>query len=135
MFPALAADQRVEPLLAEVTEVADLHSRATVTRAERVTAGLLGLGFAAFAAACASQAPSPHWKVSAIAVGLVAVYALAHRTKFEAATGSTVPTEPVLVALVFSVPIAAVPALVLAGLLLGGPWRSGPGGPRYQLLV
>jgi diguanylate cyclase (GGDEF)-like protein len=63
------------------------------------------------------------------------VYGLAHRTKFEATTGSTVPTEPVLVALLFAAPIASVPALVLAGLLLGGPWRDAPGCALHEFLV
>jgi diguanylate cyclase (GGDEF)-like protein len=130
-------DGVLEPLLAEVGEVTDLRTRdrEKVTRTDRLTAELLGTGFLVFVAACASQAPLPHWRAVAMALGLVAAYGIARRTEFVATTGSTVPTEPVLVALLFTTPMALVPALVLAGLLLGGALRNGPGGSLHQLMV
>jgi diguanylate cyclase (GGDEF)-like protein len=122
-------------LLAEVTEVGDLQSRATVSRPERATAAVMGTGFLAFAAVCATRVGRTSSEQVVVALALVIAYGLAHRTKFEAATGSTVPTEPVLVALLFTAPITAVPALVLGGLFLGGSWRAGAGGTFYQLQV
>jgi diguanylate cyclase (GGDEF)-like protein len=96
---------------------------------------VLGAGFVGFAVVCASQAQLAHWRTAAIVIALVVVYGAARRTEFVAATGSTVPTEPVLVALLFTAPIALVPALVLAGLLLGGVWTNSPGGTGHELLV
>jgi diguanylate cyclase (GGDEF)-like protein len=127
----------IEPLLEEVGEVANLRTRdpAALTPADRVTSWLLGGGFAAFAVACAALVHMPDWRTATIAAGLVVIYGLAHRTEFVAATGSTVPTEPVLVALLFSAPIGLVPVLVLIGLVLGGGFNNGPGGPVHRLLV
>ena len=135
MPPAPVGDPGLEPLIAEVTESADLRSRPKVTRRDEATAALLGSGFVAFAAICASRAVVHDLRTAVVAAALVVVYGLAHRTKFEATTGSTVPTEPVLVALLFVSPIASVPALVLAGLLLGSPWRDAPGGAVHEFFV
>ena len=38
-------------------------------------------------------------------------------------------------ALLFTTPMALAPSLVLAGLLLGGALRNGPGGARHGLMV
>ena len=53
------------------------------------------------------------------AVALTLLYALASRVEFESGVVSTVPTQLVLVPMLFLLPIAAVPLFVAAGLLLG----------------
>ncbi len=127
----------IDPLLAELGAVADIRSRKgpTLSRADWVTAASLGVGFVAFAAACAALAPAPGLRGAVVGGTLVVAYGLARRTEFVAPTGSTVPTEPVLIALLFSVPVGLVPALVLAGLVIGGTLRNRPGGPAHELLV
>jgi HD-GYP domain-containing protein (c-di-GMP phosphodiesterase class II) len=50
----------------------------------------------------------------------VACYAVASRIDFEIGTGSTVPTQLVLVPMLALLPVQYVPLCVLAGLLLGG---------------
>src|SRR6476619_545970 len=50
---------------------------------------------------------------------LVAGYAVASRIKFEVGTGFTVPTQLVLVPMLFLLPTPAVPLFVAAGNLLG----------------
>ena len=50
----------------------------------------------------------------------VASYALASRVDFEIGTGSTVPTQLVLVPMLALLPVQIVPLCVVAGLLLGG---------------
>jgi diguanylate cyclase (GGDEF)-like protein len=100
-----------------------------------LTAGLLGGSFMVFAAACASQGVFADWRRVALAAALVVVYGLAQRTVYNAPTGDTVPTEPVLVAMLFTLPIATVPALVLGGLLLGGGLRKGHAGVAHEVAV
>ena len=53
-----------------------------------------------------------------LAVLFVAVYALVSRVVFEIGTGSAIPTELVLVPMLFALPLGAVPAVVAAALVL-----------------
>ena len=50
-------------------------------------------------------------------VALIAVYAVAFRVEFEIAGGSVVPTELVLVPMLFLLPVGAVPLAVAAGIV------------------
>ena len=52
-------------------------------------------------------------------VSLVVAYALASRVEFEVRTGLVVPTQLVLVPMLFLLPLGQVPLFVAAGLLLG----------------
>ena len=130
------------PALAELEGAAEEGDAAATALAKRaalrrdwLTAGFLGGSFMVFAAACASQGAFADWRRVVLAAALVAVYGLAQRTVYNAPTGDTVPTEPVLVAMLFTLPIAMVPALVLGGLLLGGGLRKGPGGLAHEVAV
>jgi diguanylate cyclase (GGDEF)-like protein len=135
--PGPVAGTGFEPLLVEVAEVAQLRARKRValSHLDRLTAALLGGGFLGFAGACASEAKPPDLRTAVVTVALVVVYAVARRTEFVAPTGSTVPTEPVLVALLFSAGPALVPVLVLSGLLAVAPLRKSPVGSVQELLV
>jgi HD-GYP domain-containing protein (c-di-GMP phosphodiesterase class II) len=53
------------------------------------------------------------------ALFLVVLYAAVSRVQFEVGTGAAIPTELLLVPMLFTVPLGAVPALVAAGLLAG----------------
>jgi HD-GYP domain-containing protein (c-di-GMP phosphodiesterase class II) len=55
-----------------------------------------------------------------LAATLVATYALMARVHFPIGYGFTIPTQLVLVPMLFLVPLGAVPLLVAAGMLLGG---------------
>lgn len=118
----------------EITEVRSQPRRQT-RPADRATATALGLGFLAFAATTAARAHDLDGRSAAVSLALVALYGIAYRTEFLAATGSAVPTEPVLVALLFTAPIGLVPALVTAGLLLGGSLRATGRSLGHELLV
>jgi HD-GYP domain-containing protein (c-di-GMP phosphodiesterase class II) len=62
-----------------------------------------------------------HRSPSALTVALLlGAYAVASRIDFEVGAGSAVPTELVLVPMLFLLPASAVPAAVAGGLLLGG---------------
>ena len=69
--------------------------------------------------ALALLAPAAALPSLAIVVGLIVTYALASRVEFEVGTGSSVPTQVVLVPMLFLLPPAAVPVAVAAGFLLG----------------
>lgn len=133
--PTLGKD--IEPLIEEAGEVAGLLSRAEagVTRRERATVGLLGATFAGFALACAGEAHLwRDWQAAAMGVGTVLLFVLARRCEFVSAVASTVPTEPVLVAALFTGQVQLVPLLVLAG---WGPRVSPvkePGGRVHRVL-
>jgi HD-GYP domain-containing protein (c-di-GMP phosphodiesterase class II) len=55
-----------------------------------------------------------------LAVTLVAIYALLARVHFPIGYGFTIPTQLVLVPMLFLVPLGDVPLLVAAGMVLGG---------------
>jgi diguanylate cyclase (GGDEF)-like protein len=59
-------------------------------------------------------------------VALVGVYAAAYRFEFQAAAGSMVPTEPVLVAMLVTGPLELVPLAVMVGILLAGLGDTAP---------
>jgi HD-GYP domain-containing protein (c-di-GMP phosphodiesterase class II) len=75
----------------------------------------------AVAAGCVATAlflhGGPPLRLHAVAL-FVVLYALVSRVEFEIGTGSAIPTELVLVPMIFSLPIGLVPGAVAAGLLL-----------------
>jgi HD-GYP domain-containing protein (c-di-GMP phosphodiesterase class II) len=84
--------------------------------AESVTAG----AFLAVAVALAVLLPAERDFDVPLAVTLVATYALLARVHFPIGYGFTIPTQLVLVPMLFLVPLGAVPLLVAAGMVLGG---------------
>jgi HD-GYP domain-containing protein (c-di-GMP phosphodiesterase class II) len=84
--------------------------------AEAVTAG----AFLAVAVAMALLLPAERGFDLPLALTLVAIYALMARVHFPIGYGFTIPTQLVLVPMLFLVPLGAVPLLVAAGMVLGG---------------
>src|SRR5438270_6305448 len=73
-------------------------------------------GFVAAAAACAmllDSGPRLSWPTAAL---FVAVYAVISRVEFEIGTGAAIPTELVLVPMLFALPAGTVPAFVALAL-------------------
>lgn len=60
--------------------------------------------------------PSSGWR----AIFFVALYAIATRVEFEIGNGLSLPTEVVLVPMLFALPLGVVPAVCAAGFILGG---------------
>jgi hypothetical protein len=87
---------------------------------DRLASLVLAAGFLAAAAALAAFAGSARPLVGWTLVLFVVAYAVASRIDFEIGTGSTVPTQLVLVPMLALLPVQLVPLCVLAGLLLGG---------------
>lgn len=121
----------------EVAQLARQRRRGVTerTRGDLASATVLGVGFVAFAAVAAAVSPWPGGSAVAVAVALVVLYAVAYRTEFESVAGSAVPTQPVLVALFFTLPPGAVPLAVLLGLLAGGGLAERPRPEPYAVLV
>jgi putative nucleotidyltransferase with HDIG domain len=86
---------------------------------ERVTETMTAAAFLATAVAMAALIPSDRAFDLLLAATLVGTYALLARVRFPIGHGFTIPTELVLVPMLFLVPVGAVPLLVAAGMLLG----------------
>jgi HD-GYP domain-containing protein (c-di-GMP phosphodiesterase class II) len=75
--------------------------------------------FVAVAVAMAAFVPAERAFDAPLAIALVATYALMARVRFPIGYGFTIPTQVVLVPMLFLVPLGAVPLLVAAGMLAG----------------
>jgi HD-GYP domain-containing protein (c-di-GMP phosphodiesterase class II) len=87
---------------------------------DRLASLLLAASFLVAAVALAVLAHSSRHAGLWTLFVFVASYALASRVDFEIGTGSTVPTQLVLVPMLALLPVQIVPLCVVAGLLLGG---------------
>jgi HD-GYP domain-containing protein (c-di-GMP phosphodiesterase class II) len=102
-------------------------SRRLDTR-ERSSAALLGGGFLVAAASTALLLPSSDRSPGAVTVALlVAAYALAFMLDFEVGSGSAVPTQVVLVPMLFLAPVGWVPLMVAGGILAANLVEHGRG--------
>jgi HD-GYP domain-containing protein (c-di-GMP phosphodiesterase class II) len=108
---------------AELTDELVRDARARYERARLETHARLVFGAAGVAAAAGLGAtaffveggPAPSlW----LMLFFAALYALVSRVEFEIGSGSAIPTQLVLVPMLFALPLAAVPVVVLLGLLL-----------------
>ena len=109
----------VDTALREVMEAADARpSRRLSPRERRVEIGFAAL-FVVVAAALPLLLPESRPLSLAAAIALTLLYAFASRVEFATGVGSTVPTQLVLVPMLFLLPLPAVPLFVAAGLLAG----------------
>jgi HD-GYP domain-containing protein (c-di-GMP phosphodiesterase class II) len=102
--------------------IGDLRARRprSLAARERFSAFALGGGFLVAAAGAAALFPASDRHTDALVVVLfVAAYGAAFRLDFEVGTGFAVPTQLVLVPMLFVVPVGWVPALVAGGILVG----------------
>jgi HD-GYP domain-containing protein (c-di-GMP phosphodiesterase class II) len=86
---------------------------------ERVAFVLFSGGFAVAAGVTALVFPSDRSPGPLTVALLVAAYAAAFRLDFEIGTGSAVPTQLILVPMLFILPVGYVPIAVAAGIVLG----------------
>jgi HD-GYP domain-containing protein (c-di-GMP phosphodiesterase class II) len=109
--PEIGADELIERSRERAAApLGDRDRRASI---------LLGGSFLTVAVALAALAGSSRQAGIATVAVFVAAYAVASRIDFEIGTGSTVPTQLVLVPMLALLPVQYVPLYVLAGLLLG----------------
>jgi HD-GYP domain-containing protein (c-di-GMP phosphodiesterase class II) len=76
------------------------------------------IGFVGFAVLSAILIDSNRSASPLVIASMIAAYALAATVEFEVGDGSAVPTQLILVPMLFLVPLGLVPACVVAGLLL-----------------
>jgi putative nucleotidyltransferase with HDIG domain len=104
------------------------------TRDRATTAVSLAL-FLVAAVSLAALLPS-HRLPSAFAVALLlAAYAVAFRLDFEVGSGSAVPTQLILVPMLFVLPTGMVPLVVAAGILLGNGLEYARGALHIERVV
>jgi HD-GYP domain-containing protein (c-di-GMP phosphodiesterase class II) len=101
--------------------VAEARARYSATLVDRRAARAFlfsGSAVLAGALACAWVLGLGTWSDLGRAVAFVALYAVLARVQFEIGAGSAVPTELVLVPMLFALPLGLVPLLVVAGFLI-----------------
>ena len=86
---------------------------------DRSATALLAGGFLAAALATALLLDSVRSPSALVVLGLAAAYVFALRIEFEIGTGSAIPTQIVLVPMLFLLPVGAVPLVVAACLVAG----------------
>jgi HD-GYP domain-containing protein (c-di-GMP phosphodiesterase class II) len=104
-----------EHLFARGRERVQLRARGV----ERLVETALALGFVVVAVAMALLLPSPRALDVPTLVILIGAYVVCSRAKFDIADGHTVPTELILVPMLFLLPTPAVPLAVACSDLLG----------------
>jgi HD-GYP domain-containing protein (c-di-GMP phosphodiesterase class II) len=115
-----AAQAALDPTAQEA--IGDQRARRSrhLAARERSSALLLGGGFLSAATVTAALLPpSDRDPGLPVVLLLLVAYGVAFRLDFEVGTGLAVPTQVVLVPMLFIVPLAQVPFLVAAGILLG----------------
>jgi hypothetical protein len=120
---AATAGEHARESLAALDEHAPMQAqrarrKARLGQRERLTAALLGGSFLAAAIPLAVLLPSDRHPASLAYVALIGSYAAAWRLDFEVGTGFSVPTQLLLVPMLFVLPLAAVPLCVAAAIVL-----------------
>ena len=110
---------RVYPEEEALIENARVRSDKRMSAREWSGSSATALGFVAAATVCALTLPWPRELDPWLAVGLVGAYALSSRVRFFVGAGYTVPTQLVLVPMLFLLPTPLVPALVALAQLVG----------------
>jgi putative nucleotidyltransferase with HDIG domain len=117
---ATAVRRHIAPALDEqVTELIEEARAGAAKRAaaSRLTGILLALAFLATAVPLVAFLPTERSPSPLVVAMLVGVYVLAFRVDFEVSFGSAVPTQLVLVPMLFLLPVSWVPFAVALGLL------------------
>jgi HD-GYP domain-containing protein (c-di-GMP phosphodiesterase class II) len=114
-----AAWTSLDPAAEALLEESRLRRRRALRGRERMVNAASVTAFVMAVAGLALLAPSGPTPSLALLAGLVAAYALASRVEFEIGSGSVVPTQVVLVPMLFFLPASIVPVAVAAGFLLG----------------
>ena len=127
----LAFDPRADEAVGE-----HRSSLAGLGRGDRSAVVLIGGGFVAAALTLLAIVPANRpWSLLAFAL-CVAVYAIVSRVEFEVFTGASVPTQLVLVPMLFALPLRVVPLAVAGGVMLGSciTWAKGGIAPERILV-
>src|SRR5918994_1358460 len=108
------------PAVEELHQSWDEGRSAPLRGRELLAEAATAAAFIAVAVAFAVLLPADRAFDAPLAATLLATYTLLARVHFPIGYGFTIPTQLVLVPMLFLVPLGAVPLLVAAGMLLGG---------------
>ena len=109
----------LDPVAERLLEESRERGRGRLRGGERTVRWLWAVAFLAVAAALAATTPpSAHIDIFLLAALLLS-FAVASRIEFEVGSGFAVPTELVLVPMLFLLPAEIVPLVVAAALVLG----------------
>src|SRR3954464_15736930 len=112
-----AADtQRIHAVLDEHAPIQAQRERRRrrLGRGERVSAGVLGGAFLAVAVPLAILVPTDRTPSTLLYLALICAYAAAWRLDFEVGSGFSVPTQLLLVPMLFTFPLRPGPTFVAA---------------------
>jgi HD-GYP domain-containing protein (c-di-GMP phosphodiesterase class II) len=113
--PMLAFDVRADEKVGEHRG----ERAGALSRSERLSLLAVGSAFVGMATALAVLVPTERHPSPLVIAFYIVVYALVSRVEFEIFTGGAVPTELVLVPLLFVLPLDLAAPAVAAGLILG----------------
>ena len=108
------------PAVEELHESWDTGRHEPLRGRELAAEAVTAAAFLAVAVALSVLLPAERDFDPGLAVTLVGIYALLARVHFPIGYGFTIPTQLVLVPMLFLVPLGDVPLLVAAGMVLGG---------------
>ena len=110
--------QTMAPAFEQLFAEGHANEREPLTRRERLSD--LGIGAALIAVSLLTAAIDGDWHVDVeAAIVLIALYAIACRVRFYVGAGYTIPTQLVLMPMLFALPPGLVPIAVLVGATLG----------------
>jgi hypothetical protein len=117
---AIQTTQSENALAGEHAPIEAQRARQTspLPRADLLLAIVLGGGFLAVAVPLALFLPSGRSPSGLVVLGLIAAYAAAFRLDFEVGAGFSIPTELMLVPMLFILPLGLVPVCVAGAILL-----------------
>jgi HD-GYP domain-containing protein (c-di-GMP phosphodiesterase class II) len=122
----------LDPAAQRVIEEQRARRLSRLAQRERVSLLVSAGAFLAAAIAMAAAMPTQRAPGMLATTLLIAVYALAFRLDFEIGTGSAVPTQLVLVPMLFVLPTGIVPLAVAAGVILGSLADYARGGLHFE---
>jgi HD-GYP domain-containing protein (c-di-GMP phosphodiesterase class II) len=117
----------LDPEQQRVIEEARARRLSRLARRELWSIALFTAAFVTVATVLALELPSERSPGLGAVIVLLVAYAAAFRLDFEIASGSAVPTQLILVPMLFVLPCGSVPLAVAAGILLGSSieWLRG----------
>ena len=116
--PSVAAERALDVYGDELIGVARDREAHHLHDRNRWSAVVLGLAFLGVASALPFAISSNRSPAALTVVALILSYAAASSARFEVGTGLFVPTQPVLVPMLFLLPLGEVPLAICGGVLL-----------------